>query len=357
MKPIFQIAAYGLVSYIFMLMIVPILKVIAIKLNLTDKPNIRKIHTIPVPLIGGIAIGLSVLIINALNFVNNTASSEKLVILITSFILLLVGILDDKFDLNAKYKLIVQLFCAFIVAAAGNRITSLYGIFGVHEIPVYLQYILTIVVICGVVNAFNLMDGIDGLSGQLSIIGFLFLGIFSFLTKDLGFTIMFATFFGATIAFLKFNFKKDKIFMGDAGSLFIGSILVNSSIYSLNEHAVFISSKPLVLYTVIGFLALPVLDSLRVYLGRMKNGKSPFKADKTHLHHLMLLIDPSHQRISLVISIIAISILLFTTLIQYYMSITVSLIMVILIFSMLGFFLNLNKKVIGWREKIKELEK
>lgn len=357
MNSIIQTAAYGLVSYIFMLIIVPILKTVAKKVRLTDKPNARKIHTAPVPLIGGIAIGISILIINMLNFVSYGITREQAVIIITSFILLLVGVVDDKFDINAKYKLLVQLFCAFIVAAAGNRITGLYGILGIHQIPIFWQYVLTITVIVGVVNAFNLMDGIDGLSGQLSIIGFSFLSIFSFLNGDKSFTILFVCFLGATMAFLKFNLRTDKIFMGDAGSLFIGSVIVNSSIYLLNECSAFISSKPILLYTIIGFLAVPVLDSLRVYLGRLKKGLSPFRPDKTHLHHLMLLISPSHFRVSISISLVAIGILLFITLIQYFLSITASLIMIVVIFSMLGFFLNLNKKVIEWRERIRELEK
>lgn len=357
MKTFIQIAISGIFSFILILISVPILKVISSKINLTDKPNARKIHQTPIPLVGGIAIAISVAIVGIITYYSFGIFKEQLIIFVVSAILLFVGVLDDMFDINAKYKLIIQFFCAFAVSAVGIRITSLYGIFGIHEIPVFLQYILTIIIICGVVNAFNLMDGIDGLSGELAIIGFFFLSIFSFLIGDYAFTIIFASFIGATIGFLKFNFKVEKIFLGDAGSLFIGSILVNSSIYLLTQHMSYISSKPLVLYTIIGFLALPVLDSLRVYLGRIKKGSSPLKADKTHLHHLMLLMTPSHRRASLIISIIAICLLLFTTFIQYYLSITFSLILVVIIFSALSLFLNLNKKVMEWRDKIKELEK
>ena len=180
--------------------------------------------------------------------------------------------------------------------------------------------------------------------------------IFSFISNDTGLTILFITFIGATIGFLRFNLGKNKIFMGDAGSLFIGNILVNSSLYLLNKNVTLMASNPLLLFVIIGFLALPVLDSLRVYLSRLKKGNSPFKADKTHLHHLILLIDSSHRRVSIVISIISICILLFTVLIQYYVSITMSLILVVLTFSLLGLFLNLNKKVFEWRERVKKLE-
>ena len=356
MKNLIEIMAYGFVTIIFMLILVPILRVIAIKFNLVDHPNNRKVHSTPVPLVGGIAITIAVGLINLVNYSMNVINHQQLVIISSSIILLLVGVLDDKYDINAKYKLAIQFFCALMVTATGTRLTSLYGIFGIYEIPVFLQYAISIIIICGVVNAFNLMDGIDGLSGELALIGFLFLGLFSFISNDIGFTILFASFFGATIGFLRFNLGKKKIFMGDAGSLLIGNILVNSSIYLLNKNTAIITSNPVLLSVIIGFLALPVLDSLRVYLGRLKKGNSPFKADKTHLHHLILLIESSHRRVSIVISIISICILLFTVLMQNYVSITLSLIIIVITFSVLGFFLNLNKKVFEWREAIKKLE-
>jgi UDP-GlcNAc:undecaprenyl-phosphate GlcNAc-1-phosphate transferase len=356
MKTIIQAIASGFTSFIFMMIIVPVLKKIAIKFNLTDKPNNRKLHQEPVPLIGGIAIAITITILGLMNYVNYPISKEQLVIFLSSITLLIVGIIDDKYDLSAKYKLLIQLFCAFAIAASGSRITSLYGVFGVHEIPVVLQYTITVIVICGVVNAFNLMDGIDGLAGELSIIGFLLLAIFSFLINDTSLTIVCLTFLGAIAGFLKFNLKTHKIFMGDAGSLFIGNLLIGFSIHLLHSNTRIISTTPVLVYAIIGFFALPVLDSLRVYLGRLKKGTSPFKADKTHLHHLFLVMNLSHKKISIIISMITLCILLFSLLINHYITITFSVILVVLLFSLLGFILNQNRKVYEWQRRIKEIE-
>ncbi|MCZ8286491.1 MAG: MraY family glycosyltransferase [Bacteroidia bacterium] len=351
-----QAIASGFISFIFMMIIVPILKKIAVKFNLTDRPNNRKLHQEPVPLIGGIAIAITITMLGLTNYVNYPISKEQLVILLSSITLLCVGIIDDKYDLRAKYKLLIQLFCAFVIAASGSRITSLYGVFGVYEIPVLIQYTLTVIVICGVVNAFNLMDGIDGLAGELSIIGFLLLAIFSFLINDTSLAILCFTFLGAIAGFLKFNLKAHKIFMGDAGSLFIGNLLIGFSIHLLQNNTQIISAKPVLLYAIIGFFALPVLDSLRVYLGRLKKGISPFEADKTHLHHLFLSMNLSHKKTSIIISMITLSILSFSLLISYYMTITVSIILVVLVFSLLGFVLNQIKKVYDWQQRIREIE-
>lgn len=356
MKTIALTLASGFIAFIFMLIIVPVVKNLAIKINLTDKPNSRKLHQNPVPLIGGITIALTVLIVSLINYANYQINSQELIILSCGYVLLLVGIIDDKYDLSAKYKLLIQVFCSYAIAASGSRINSLYGLFGIYELNSYVQYAFTIVIICGVINAFNLMDGIDGLAGILSIIGFSFLGIFSFIINNTGFTLLFSIFLGAIAGFLKFNLKSEKIFMGDAGSLFIGTILIGSSVYFLNSNLQIITSKPILLYSAIGFFALPVLDSIRVYLGRLKKGVSPFKADKTHMHHLFLIMNISHKRIALIISGITFFILIFTLLLNYYISITTTLLLITTLFSAFCFLLNQNKKVHDWREKIKKLE-
>ncbi len=339
-----------------MLIIVPVLKKVAVKINLTDKPNSRKLHQEPVPLIGGIAIAISVSMIYLMSHFIFPVLREQLVVFFCAIILLIVGVIDDKFDLSAKFKLLIQLFCAFVIATSGTRITSLFGLFGVYEIPVISQYLLTIVVICGVVNAFNLMDGIDGLAGELSVIGFSFIAVFAYLINDWSLFVLCVTFLGAIFGFLNFNLRVKKIFMGDAGSLFIGTLLIGFSIHLLNHNLSLLSSTPSLLYTIIGFFALPVLDSLRVYLGRLKKGYSPFKADKTHIHHLFLVMNLPHKKVSIIISIITLGILMFSLIVNYYLSITVSLILVVLLFSSLGFILNQNRKVFEWKARLKDIE-
>lgn len=142
------------------------------KVNLVDKPNYRKVHTTPVPLVGGISIAFSVALVILLSGNRLPFLMEYLPIITSGFVLLIVGVIDDKNDVNAKYKLAIQLLLSLIITFSGIRISSLYGLFGIYEIVVWAQYILTIIVITGVVNAFNLMDGVDGLVGGLSVLGF-----------------------------------------------------------------------------------------------------------------------------------------------------------------------------------------
>ena len=155
----------------------------------------------------------------------------------------------------------------------------------------------------GVVNAFNLMDGVDGLVGTLSFVGFTMLLITSIFLKNMELATICVVFMGSILSFLRYNLsKKKKIFMGDSGSLFIGFILVTLGI-NLLEHEKINANKhySYVFLLLITFFSIPVLDSIRVYLGRIKNGNSPFKADKSHLHHLFLSFGINHKNISLFI--------------------------------------------------------
>lgn len=357
MKPIIQIVAAGITSFVLIMILIPILKKIAVKFNLVDKPNARKIHQLPVPLIGGLSIALAVFLTSLINVQLFFAIVKQQSLFPSAIVLLVLGVIDDKIDLNAKYKLIIQLCCALAISFSDIRIMSLYGMFGIYEIPVLVQYILTIIIITGIVNAMNLIDGIDGLLGEISAVGFVVLAGFTIYLQEYALTALYIAFIGAIIGFLRFNLSSKKIFMGDAGSLFLGNILIGSSIYLLNKVTHTETSKNLLLLSIIGFFAVPVLDSLRVYLGRMKYGNSPFKADKTHIHHLLLLMNFSHKRIGVIVTSLSIVFLLYGMFALHYLSLSGTIMSLVILFSLIAFVLNLNKKVIAWRNKIKELEK
>lgn len=356
MKTFIQIFASGFTAFFLTIILIPILKKIAIKYNLVDKPNARKIHLIPVPVIGGISIGLTVILTALINPLLISGIMQQRTLYSVAIVLLILGALDDKFDINAKYKLAIQFLCALATSFSGIRIHSLYGIFGIYEIPEFAQHIITIVIITGVVNAINLMDGIDGLLGEISVLGFIVLITFSIIQQKHELTALYIAFLFATIGFLKFNLSSKKIFMGDAGSLFLGNILIGSTIYLLNQKSNSLQTQQILLFSIIGFFSIPVLDSLRVYLGRLKKGNSPFKADKTHIHHLFILMGFSHKRISLIISILSALFLGYCIFFYNYFQLSTIVISVILLFSILAFILNLNKKVCEWRETIKILE-
>jgi len=357
MKIVIDLLICGITSFVFIHVMMPFLRKTARKIQLVDKPNFRKVHTIPVPLIGGIAIALatSFSLLTSYRFVNG--SPEPFIMLGASIVLLITGVLDDKMDIRAIYKFIIQLGCAYFIAASGIRITTMYGIFGINTLPVLLQYFLTMIVIAGVVNAFNLMDGIDGLAGSLATIGFIVLAVLSYIMGDNQLTVMYTAFVGSLIGFLRFNLGKNKIFMGDGGSLFLGFILVVSGlkmlkpVYSL-QHI----NPDSILMIIVGIFLLPVLDSLRVYRGRIKNGDSPFKADKNHIHHLFLLLGFNHKSTSLAISISTVCILVLTLVLSMFFRMTTVLLIVVLAFTVMMNILNTNKSLHIWMQKIRDME-
>ncbi len=154
--------AIPILSFALVLIITKPLRKLAKKLNLVDKPNERKVHSSSVPLIGGISVlasaGLALIVSS--EFWNSAMDYH--VLIYGSSILFVIGVIDDKMEVRSILKLVIQIALAYFVYDSGIRIESMFGIFGIHELPVVGQYVLTIFVIVGVINAFNLMDGIDG---------------------------------------------------------------------------------------------------------------------------------------------------------------------------------------------------
>lgn len=259
------------------LLLVPVFRKIAFRLGWTDAPNFRKVHSAPVPVIGGVAVVLSASLALLANTSLPGLLSQHGLMLGTSLLMLVVGVLDDRFGIPPLYRLLIQFACSFALTSTGLRIESLYGIFGIYELPIFFQYIFTMVLIAGVVNAFNLMDGLDGLAGGMALSGF---GLMAFLAWKLGMGELLALYLamaGALVGFLRYNLSAKKIFLGDGGSLFLGYLMVVSGLLMIREVRVHRQiPEPMALLLVIGLFLLPVFDSLRVYRGRIKSGKSPF---------------------------------------------------------------------------------
>jgi UDP-GlcNAc:undecaprenyl-phosphate/decaprenyl-phosphate GlcNAc-1-phosphate transferase len=347
----------AILAGVFTLMLVPMLRKIALRIQLVDKPNHRKVHTSPVPLIGGIAIAVASGLTLLVSYTFLQASPRILMMLAAASVMLVMGVMDDKLDIPAVYKLVIQFGCAYFMAAAGIRITSLYGLFGIHEIPVWTQYLLTNLVITGVVNAFNLMDGIDGLAGSLALTGFSVLAILAYVQNMPELTVLYAVFIGSIAAFLRFNLSRTKIFMGDGGSLFLGFILVVSALNLLlpiSETSGIVTTP--IVFIIMGVFLVPVLDSLRVYRARIKNGDSPFKADRSHIHHLFLLLGFGHKKTAFAIVVCSVLLILSGFVLSVFLPLTVALFITIILFILLSNVLVLNKKVFYWRDQIRALE-
>ena len=260
----------------------PIARVLAFKLGAVDVPKDgRRMHKEPVPRMGGLAIFIG-FIVTCLVFCD---LSVPMVGMIGGGILLIVtGILDDIYSLNAFLKLGLQIISATVAACSGNVMTRITFLgknleFGSFSIP------LTVFWIVFLINATNLIDGLDGLSCGVSAISACSMLLASFFVDEATLTVILMTgiLAGSCIGFLPFNFNPAKIFMGDTGSMFLGFTLAIISIQGFFKfHAVVSFCIPFIVF------AVPLFDTAFAFIRRMAKGKSPFSADRGHIHHRLI---------------------------------------------------------------------
>jgi UDP-GlcNAc:undecaprenyl-phosphate/decaprenyl-phosphate GlcNAc-1-phosphate transferase len=267
-----------------------ILRLVAFKVNLLDVPNDRKIHLGSVPLIGGMAmfIGVSSSILTS---GTSLLKENLLFFLIGALILVLVGVIDDFKVISSNKKLFFQVLVSIIIIKGGGiNIESLGAIISAENTQLGVFSILfTILAIVGVINSLNFSDGIDGMSASLSLITFLSIAFLS-IGVNQNYPFIFSLIFVAAItAFLIFNLglgakSQYKIFMGDAGSTFLGLSIAWSLVsFSQGDSTTF---SPV---TALWIFAVPLIDTIFVMMKRISNGNSPFTPDREHLHHFFIL--------------------------------------------------------------------
>lgn len=311
-------------TYIFLFgllssyLIVGLLKKVALHRGIVDKPDLkRKIHTKAVPLLGGLGMYLAftLTIVIHLTVIYKVSSSlmlpqevlkqlsginsimpQLIAILGTTFFLVGLGVVDDIKPIRAKSKLCFQFIMAIIVFLSGIRITFFTN-------NIILSAVFTIIWILTITNAFNLMDNMDGLScGTAFIAAFIFFLVAS-TSGQLFVSSILACFGGILLGFLVFNFPPAKVFMGDAGSMFIGYTL--SLLTILNTYYSPQTSQtltPVIMPLLI--LAIPIFDMISVIFIRFKHKVSIFKADKNHLSHRMLELGMNHKQAVLFIYLV-----------------------------------------------------
>ncbi len=281
----------GLLSFVSafvttLLCIPPIIALIR-RYRLYDVPNDRKEHRLPIPTMGGIAI-MAGMMLSLLLWFPFRYEAAQVAFFFSMILLFGLGMMDDLRDLNAKYKFMVQTGLALLIALAGIRIHSFEGFLGIDELPLFSQYFFTILGIVGITNAFNLIDGIDGLAGGIGFMSLVTIGLFLTLAGDNNTALIAFALAGALMAFLYFNFNPARIFMGDTGSLVLGFVTAVLCIRLMQvNHA---AGQTLITHTpafVMGIVWIPVFDTIRVFATRIWHGKSPFVADRIHLHHLL----------------------------------------------------------------------
>lgn len=273
------------------------------KWHLFDTPDDRKHHIKTTPSMGGLAI-FAGLFISFFIFSGDVNFYKLKFVLVGTLLLFFTGFFDDLLNIPPHKKLVAQVLAALIVIAGGTRITNLYGIIGIHEIPSLFQFPITLLVIVFFINAYNFIDGIDGLAATLGIISALIFGYMFFKYGQTDFALLCFCLMGALTGFMFYNFHPAKIFMGDTGSLVIGFLLVAFAINLLDVNAATFSHQPVISPTLIfAVLFIPVYDILRVSVIRILNGDSPLKADRNHIHHMILRQGFGHAGATIILAV------------------------------------------------------
>jgi UDP-GlcNAc:undecaprenyl-phosphate/decaprenyl-phosphate GlcNAc-1-phosphate transferase len=286
----------------FILVYYSIKKIIYIshKKHLFDEPSEdRKIHHTKTPNLGGVAIFSSITITACLFFPLSGVSHLNYIIL-SSLILFIVGLTDDLVGVNPAKKIIAQLLVAFtITLLADCRFTNFYGLFGLNEMPFAISILLSSLFIIFLINAFNLIDGINCLSGSIGFLACVTFAFYFLRMHQAGLLFVSVAMCGCLAGFLLFNKTPAKIFMGDTGSIFLGFIVAMLSIKFIELSKTgsaglmqpeFQSAPGLVF----GLLIIPVFDTLRIFSLRILKRKSPFRADRNHIHHRLIDLKFSH---------------------------------------------------------------
>ncbi len=311
---LYQVVITVIVSFLVAKTSIPVIITISRLKNLMDIPGNRSSHDKKTPTLGGVAIFASILIgyFIAQGLWPSREGGEIINLTIVAIVILFfLGVKDDILVLSPAKKMVLQVASsALVIIGSGLRITNLFGIFGIYEINYIVSIFLTIFVFIALINAMNLIDGIDGLAGAIGFIASFIFGIWFFLNEYFALAFLSASVCGALIGFLMFNFSKTKkIFMGDTGSLILGFLLTMFAIKYINlNQEVDIKGTQLLAYgsapvIAVVVLIVPIFDTLRVFLVRILNKKSPFEGDRNHLHHIMVDLGLSHMQATIILSL------------------------------------------------------
>ena len=288
------------------MVIIPRILVISHKKRLYDVPDARKVHTMPVPRLGGLSffpvilMSMFLVIGFRLYFWDMDTSSlsfnmlyEYLFLFVGMTLLYLVGVCDDLVGVGYRYKFAVQIAAAFLLVLSGNWFDSFGGLFGIYSVPVWVGVPFTVFIVVYITNAINLIDGIDGLASGLCCIALSVLSVIFFLRGQYVYALLAICTLGILMPFWCYNVfgnanRGHKLFMGDAGSLTLGYVISFLIIHmSVTNEVSPTLSNP---YMVIAFstVLVPLLDVIRVVLHRLREHKNPFLPDKNHFHHKLL---------------------------------------------------------------------
>lgn len=259
-----------------------------------DNPEARKLQRKPVPVMGGFVVFLGALI-GSLCYWFKHDSLANIPIQIAMLMMLLIGAWDDIKKLSPKLRLILEILIVTALAVGNHYpINDLHGLWGIHEISPWIAWPLTVFACVGIINAINMIDGIDGLSSGICIMAFGFYGLLFFYRHDFVRVALAVSIIGGLIPFFIMNVfgNRSKMYIGDAGTMMLGIALCDLVMAMLTKGSAYVRQTEYNNFCLVAFalavLAIPVFDTLRVMLGRISRGASPFAPDKTHLHHAFI---------------------------------------------------------------------
>jgi UDP-GlcNAc:undecaprenyl-phosphate/decaprenyl-phosphate GlcNAc-1-phosphate transferase len=270
-----------LLSTLITIALVPMFRRLAVRFGVVDLPNPRKVHSTPIPRCGGVAMVFGAFI--PVLFQTQVDPFLRALVISTA-VIVVFGVLDDMKGLNFKKKMAAQTISALIMIFYGGVKISSLGMLLPHDLilPDWIAIPLTLIFVVGVINAINLSDGLDGLAGGICLLIFICIGYLGYRSENMVIAVAAVGVVGGIFGFLRFNTHPATLFMGDAGSQFLGLMAVSLSIKLTQGNTPLSRMLPLIL------LGFPVLDTLSVMFERMAHGKSPFVADKNHFHHKLM---------------------------------------------------------------------
>mgnify|MGYP001174752765 FL=1 len=333
MSGIYVLLLGFITAFIVVIFSMPSLIKVAKLKNLVDSPSEdRKLHRWSIPTLGGIVIFGAIVFSYALWFPEEYKHIDGMLVnfkyLFACLILLFfVGVKDDVIGTAPIKKLIAHIMVGFIlVVMADIRILSMHGIFGVNNpLELWQSYLLSIFVYTVIINSINLIDGLDGLAGLISFLASFFFGVLFLFSGNIPLSLLSMVLCGTMLGFVVFNFSPARVFMGDAGSLSIGAIFCVLSINCINESYhlapdwIKVLNKPVLTMSIMTY---PLLDTLRVFILRISKGKSPLKADKSHIHHYFEKTGIGHAKISLTLFSYSIIVVLFQFYVEWFLGVS-----------------------------------
>ena len=299
----FDVILSLVIAFTVTFLAIPVIIDVAEMKKLFDVPDARKVHQSAITPLGGIGI-FAGFVFGCLLTVSFRSAFEFQYFIAATLVIFFLGLKDDILVISPVKKFIGQVLTAFLIIDFGRiQIRSMHGFMGISEMPEMFSLILTYFAVIVIINSFNLIDGVDGLAGSLGLMSSCLFGIY-FLQVDMqAYAILAFSLGGSLLAFLIFNFQPAKIFMGDTGSLLIGTVNAILVIKFINTASSKEVSLPIESAAALGFAALmiPLLDTLRVFAIRIFKRRSPFSADRNHIHHLLLDRGFSHNAIAILL--------------------------------------------------------